>query len=375
MQHHRLLDNDLFLRDAILKVTDVNGAIRRSCWGEGVYLHSFAGMSFTSDDVLAMDWEVYVVSAEVAASAHDQVISNFSYNGSLVLKHARVQAKRLGHGFIGTGHILLGLIELDTGTAITVLNSLDIDLSAVCRMVKELVKDTASPSDTSNLYPLTPGAKRVFEHAEAWSKKLNCHNVGTGHILLGLLQEKENVAAHVLDYFDLCVDCVRRTIQPYDGITKENIGDILKELTYREREMLKLRYGIDGRSSYTLEEVVAVFKVTRERIRQIEEKARKKIARLTGLTKEQVKDALITGESSVNTTVQEGSGTILDMPIRTLNLSTRPRKACNRLDIATVGDLVNKTAEELLDMPNFGVSSLNEIRDALAVLGLSLRDE
>ena len=380
MQHHRLLESQLCLRDAILSADAIKGAIRRSSWEKGLYLYSPTGMSFTSDDVLGTDWEVYEVSVEVPTSPR---IPKSTSRKDRVLIYARHEAKRLGHNFIGTGHIFLGLIELGTriatawgtGTAITVLNRHDIDLYEVCKKVKELIRDVAFSSDIDDIYPMTPGANRVFEYAEEWQEKLNCQTMSTGPILLGLLQAKESTAAQALAFFGLSLDNAYRTIQPFDGITKENIGDVFKRLTYHERETIKCRYGVGDGHCYSLEEVAKLFKVTRERIRQIEAKAIKTIGRLTGLTQEQATNALITYVPPACALDIKTPRTILDMHFDILNLSPRSRAACHTLGIELISDLVKKTSAELLAVRNFGVFSLNEIREALAVHGLSLVNE
>jgi DNA-directed RNA polymerase subunit alpha len=74
-------------------------------------------------------------------------------------------------------------------------------------------------------------------------------------------------------------------------------------------------------------------------------------------------------------TLSEQEQAVLNKPVSDLNLSVRARKCMNRLSISTVGDLVQRTADELLEIKNFGMTSLNEVRDKLAQLGLKLRGD
>lgn len=160
---------------------------------------------------------------------------------------------------------------------------------------------------------------------------------------------------------------------PIEELSQETLPNLLKRLSYSGREILKLRYGIVDGSCYRIEEVGNIFKVTRERIRQIEAKTIKKIARRTGSTIEQVIDALAT--YAKNNSLKFDPDTVPEMPISSLHLSARGCKCMNLLEIQTIGELIQKTACELLEVKHFGVSSLNEIREKLVPYNVRLRDD
>jgi ATP-dependent Clp protease ATP-binding subunit ClpC len=111
---------------------------------------------------------------------------------------AKEEARRLNHNFIGTEHLLLGLIREGGGVAVAVLESLGIDLESVRVEVENL---TTPSSDTLTIGDpqFTPSAKKVLELAAEESQKLGHNYIGTEHLLLGIIQEGEGVAARALD--------------------------------------------------------------------------------------------------------------------------------------------------------------------------------
>jgi hypothetical protein len=114
-----------------------------------------------------------------------------------VMKMANLQAMRFHHEYIGTEHVLLGLIEEGSGVAIAALKSLGFDVKVICRDVEQLIQlgpDKGKLQDA----PQTPRAKKVVEYAMEEARKAGCDYVGTEHILLGLLRGQESVAAVVL---------------------------------------------------------------------------------------------------------------------------------------------------------------------------------
>ena len=111
---------------------------------------------------------------------------------------AKEEARRLNHNFIGTEHLLLGLIREGGGVAVAVLESLGVDLESVRIEVENL---TTPSSDTLTIGDpqFTPSAKKVLELAAEESQKLGHNYIGTEHLLLGLIQEGEGVAARALE--------------------------------------------------------------------------------------------------------------------------------------------------------------------------------
>ena len=110
---------------------------------------------------------------------------------------ARREAQRFHHEYIGTEHILLGLIQEGQGVAANVLKSMNVDLDKIRREVEKIVK--AGPAhEPSVQIPFTPRAKKVVELALEEAGELGHNYIGTEHLLLALLREQEGIAAHVL---------------------------------------------------------------------------------------------------------------------------------------------------------------------------------
>jgi hypothetical protein len=134
---------------------------------------------------------------------------------------AQEEALLLGHHFIGTEHILLGLIHEEEGVAAKVLDSLGISLGAV----RERVRETIGPagSTTTGSPPFTPRAKKVLELALREALQLDHNYIGTEHMLLGLVREGEGVAAQVLVQLGAGLDRVRERVievlRTYEGMS------------------------------------------------------------------------------------------------------------------------------------------------------------
>jgi len=124
-------------------------------------------------------------------------MNNFTPRAQQVLQLARKEAERFNHGYIGTEHILLGLIALGQGVAVNVLQKLKIDLEKV-RFEVEKAVGTGPETVTMGNVPYTPRVKKVLALAGSEARSLNHSYVGTEHILLGLLREGEGVAARIL---------------------------------------------------------------------------------------------------------------------------------------------------------------------------------
>ncbi len=116
----------------------------------------------------------------------------------------------LNHNYIGTEHILLGLIHEGEGVAAKALDSLGIDLDAVRQQVEEIVGQ--GQADPTGHIPFTPRAKKVLELALREGLQLGHNYIGTEHILLGLIREGEGVAAQVLQKLGADLDRVRQTV-------------------------------------------------------------------------------------------------------------------------------------------------------------------
>ncbi len=138
-------------------------------------------------------------------------MNNFTPRAQQVLALARKEADRFHHNYVGTEHILLGLIKLGQGVAVSVLQKMGLDLETVRNAVEKQV-GTGQETKTQNSIPYTPRVKKVLALAGKEAKTLNHSYVGTEHILLGLLREGEGVAARVLKSLDIDIERTRNEI-------------------------------------------------------------------------------------------------------------------------------------------------------------------
>ncbi len=143
-------------------------------------------------------------------------MSNFTPRAQQVLALARKEADRFNHNFIGTEHLLLGLIKLGQGVAVNVLQRMGLDLDTVRLEVEKQVGTGPDQKMIGNI-PYTPRVKKVLALAAKEAKALNHTYVGTEHILLGLLREGDGVAARVLKSLDIDIEaCRQETLRELD---------------------------------------------------------------------------------------------------------------------------------------------------------------
>jgi ATP-dependent Clp protease ATP-binding subunit ClpC len=135
----------------------------------------------------------------------------FTDRARKVMQLANQEAQRFNHEYIGTEHVLLGLIKEGSGVAANVLKNLDIDLRKIRMEVEKLVQ-SGPDMVTMGKLPQTPRAKTVIEYSMEEARNLNHNYVGTEHILLGLLREQEGVAAQVLMNLGLKLEDVREEV-------------------------------------------------------------------------------------------------------------------------------------------------------------------
>jgi ATP-dependent Clp protease ATP-binding subunit ClpC len=138
-------------------------------------------------------------------------MNNFTPRAQQVLALARKEADRFNHSYVGTEHLLLGLIKLGQGVAVNVLERMGLDLESV-RMEVEKEVGSGTGQKISGSIPYTPRVKKVLALANKEAKALNHSYVGTEHILLGLLREGEGVAARVLRRMDVDIQRTRNEI-------------------------------------------------------------------------------------------------------------------------------------------------------------------
>jgi ATP-dependent Clp protease ATP-binding subunit ClpC len=138
-------------------------------------------------------------------------MNNFTPRAQQVLSLARKEADRFNHNYVGTEHLLLGLIKLGQGVAVSVLQKMGLDLETVRNAVEKQV-GVGQEGKTGGSIPYTPRVKKVLALAGKEAKALNHSYVGTEHILLGLLREGEGVAARVLKSLEIDIERTRNEI-------------------------------------------------------------------------------------------------------------------------------------------------------------------
>ena len=138
-------------------------------------------------------------------------MNNFTPRAQQVLALARKEADRFNHNYVGTEHLLLGLIKLGQGVAVNVLQKMSMDLETVRMEVEKQVGSGPETQSQGNI-PYTPRVKKVLALAGKEAKALNHSYVGTEHILLGLLREGDGGAARVLKNLDVDIERTRNEI-------------------------------------------------------------------------------------------------------------------------------------------------------------------
>ena len=138
--------------------------------------------------------------------------NNFSSRVQMVIQFSREEALRLGHDYIGTEHLLLGLIREGEGIAVEILRNLGTDLDEIKRAVEDAVKPTGETMTIGNI-PFTRRAEKILKMAYVEAEKYKSDIIGTEHLLLALVKEKDGVAAQVLLNFEIIYDVVRDELE------------------------------------------------------------------------------------------------------------------------------------------------------------------
>src|SRR4026209_2926407 len=200
----------------------------------------------------------------------DEAMNNFTPRAQQVLALARKEADRFNHNFVGTEHLLLGLIKLGQGVAVNGLQKIGLDLETGRMEVEKQVGTGPDQKMIGNI-PYTPRVKKVLAFAAKEAKALNHTYVGTEHILLGLLREGDCVAGRVLKNVGLDTEVTRqyvlRELDPNYTPTPEHAAMLQKpepQKPQRETIDISKRYDVYCREGD--EEVVyrnALFKSTK----------------------------------------------------------------------------------------------------------------
>jgi len=141
------------------------------------------------------------------------MFERFTDRARKVMAIANQEVQRFNHEYIGTEHILLGLIKEGSGTGSAVLKNLGVDIEKMLLEMEQLLKLKDKPdTDTTDKLPATLLARKVIEDAIEEARSLNHKYIGTEHILLGLLRQSEGIAAQVLVNLGLSIERVRMEI-------------------------------------------------------------------------------------------------------------------------------------------------------------------
>ncbi|MCC7524467.1 MAG: ATP-dependent Clp protease ATP-binding subunit, partial [Chitinophagaceae bacterium] len=152
--------------------------------------------------------------------------NNFSTQVKEIISFSREEALRLGNDFIGTEHLLLGLIREGENMAVKILKNLNVDLYELRKEVELAVKDKTGKNIANiNSLPLTKQAEKVIRVTVLEAKALKSPTVETEHLMLSILKNKENIATQILNQFDVDYDLFRNEL----GMVKSN--DIRSEYT------------------------------------------------------------------------------------------------------------------------------------------------
>jgi len=139
--------------------------------------------------------------------------SRFTDRSRKVMQLANQEAQRFNHEYIGTEHVLLGLVAEGNGVAANILKNLDIDLRKIRLELEKIVQHGPGGEQiVMGRRPHTPRAKKVIEYSVEEARNLNHNYIGTEHLLLGLMREEGGVAAQVLMNLGLTLEGVRKEV-------------------------------------------------------------------------------------------------------------------------------------------------------------------
>ncbi len=159
------------------------------------------------------------------------MFDRFTDRAKKVMNLARQEAQRFNHEYLGTEHVLLGLVQEGSGVAANVLKNMGIDLNKIRVEVEKIVKTGPSMVSMGQL-PFTPRAKKVLELSMEEAGNLGHNYIGTEHLLLGLIKENEGIAAQVLMNLNIKLEDVREEVLDFlgaDATDEEEDDDILTE--------------------------------------------------------------------------------------------------------------------------------------------------
>ncbi len=174
---------------------------------------------------------------------------NFSERVQEVIRLSREEALRLGHDYIGTEHILLGIIRESQGIAITIMKNLNVDLLKLKKSIEDSVKATGGTLTIGNI-PLTKQAEKVLKITQIEAKIYKSSVIGTEHILLSLLRDEENIATQILHQFQVTYEAARSELsyimsnQPVEDRQEQRAFDRILYSSVPKEPLKRVNYGI-----------------------------------------------------------------------------------------------------------------------------------
>jgi ATP-dependent Clp protease ATP-binding subunit ClpC len=178
--------------------------------------------------------------------------SKFSPRVKEVISFSREEALRLGQDYIGIEHLILGLIREGDGLALKVLKSLDVDLASLRKVIEANIKDKVSKAvfNSNNSLPLTKQAEKILKITVLEAKVTKSDQIGTEHLILSILKNKDNVATQILKQFDVDYDIFKAELDYLkNDITSEMSSDQGDDDPYEEDDRTRGGQGGAGASS------------------------------------------------------------------------------------------------------------------------------
>lgn len=163
--------------------------------------------------------------------------AKFSPRVKDVISYSREEALRLRHDYIGTEHLLLGLIREGDGVAIKILKNLNIDTSAIRQSIEDAVKGSSVSRTPVGSVPLTKQAEKVLKITYLEAKIFKSDIIGTEHLLLAILRDEDNIASQILQQYNISYDIFKNEVEQSKSIVKDEIsGSSPSDDDYPEEE-------------------------------------------------------------------------------------------------------------------------------------------
>src|SRR5688572_14755338 len=162
--------------------------------------------------------------------------AKFSPRVKDVISYSREEALRLGHDYIGTEHLLLGLIREGDGVAIKIIKSLGLDTARLRKAVEDSVRSTSGTNVNLGNIPLTKQAEKVLKITYLEAKIFKSEVIGTEHLLLSILRDEDNIASQILNQFNINYEVFKRQLENFKLNPTSEAPQNPSEDDYKEEE-------------------------------------------------------------------------------------------------------------------------------------------